>query len=100
MDIATKDPQIFNGAKGAPKNKGGQAKPLYEWTLNSLIDVSYETGLIKLDVKKFSHAVKDFRNYIHPRQQASQNFNPDIHTAKICWQVLQAAIADLSGNRK
>lgn len=100
LDVATRDPQIFNEAKCAPKNKEGQAKPLYEWTLNSLIDVSYETGVIKLDVKKFSHAVKDFRNYIHPRQQASQNFNPDIHTAKICWQVLQAAIADLSGNRE
>ena len=42
---------------------------------------------------------KDFRNYIHPRQQLSQNFNPDMHTAKISWQVLQAAIADLTGKR-
>jgi hypothetical protein len=27
--------------------------------------------------------LKDFRNYIHPRQQAAQAFNPDKHTAEI-----------------
>lgn len=27
------------------------------------------------------------------------NFNPDGHTAKISWQVLQATIASLSGQR-
>jgi len=43
---------------------------------------------------------KDFRNYIHPRQQASQNFNPDKHTAEISWKVLQATIANLIGDRK
>lgn len=100
LDVATKNPQIFNEAKSSPKNKDNEIKPLHEWTLSNLIDVCYELNYIKLDVKKFSHAVRDFRNYIHPRQQSSQNFNPDIYTAKICWQVLQAAIADLSGTRK
>lgn len=99
LELAIRNTRSFNESKSSPKNKEGQVRPLHEWTLNILIDVSYEIGLIKLDVKKFSHAVKDFRNYIHPRQQASQNFNPDIHTAKICWQVLQAAIADLCENR-
>lgn len=99
LELAIRNARLFNESKSSPKNKEGQVKPLNEWTLSVLIDVSHEVGFIKLDVKKFSHAVKDFRNYIHPRQQASQNFNPDIHTAKICWQVLQAAIADLSGAR-
>lgn len=57
------------------------------------IDLSNEVWLTKSDVKKF-------RNYIYPRQQISQNFNQNIYTAKICWQVLQAAIADLCGTRK
>lgn len=99
LEFAIRNTRLFNQSKSSPKNKEGQVKPLHEWTLSSLIDVSHEVRLIKLDVKRFSHAVKDFRNYIHPRQQVSQNFNPDIHTAKICWQVLQAAIADVSGNR-
>jgi hypothetical protein len=68
--------------------------------LESLINVAHEVGLLSLDVKKHSHSLKDFRNYIHPRQQAVQKFNPDMHTAKISWQVLQAAIANLGGLRK
>ena len=76
------------------------ALQFHEWSLNSFIDVAYECGLIGLDVKKYSHVLRDFRNYIHPFQQASSGFKPDIYTAKISWQVLQAAIADLTGVRK
>lgn len=99
QDKATKHPKEFNSAKSAPKNKEGKVSPIHEWTLNSLIDVAYETSYIEDDIKKFSSALRDFRNYIHPRQQAISNFNPDSHTAKISWQVLQATIASLSGQR-
>jgi hypothetical protein len=99
LDIATKNAPDFNTSTSSPKGKDGKVKPLHEWSLESLINVAHETRLISLDVKKFSHALKDFRNYIHPRQQASQGFKPDEHTARISWQVLQAAIADLSGQR-
>ncbi len=99
LNIATQNPQKFNKSKSAPKNKDGKVKALHDWTLDSLINVSHDVGIIKLDIKKFSHTLKDFRNYIHPRQQASQNFNPDKHTAEISWKVLQATIANLIGTR-
>lgn len=100
LDAATKQPQKFNSAKSAPKDKDDKVKLLHEWTLDSLINVAYEIKIISLNVKKYGHALKDFRNYIHPREQAAQGFKPDEHTAKISWQVLQAAVADLSGQRK
>ncbi len=100
LDAATKQPQQFNSAKAAPKDREDKVLQLHLWSLESLINASHEVGLLSLDVKKYGHALKDFRNYIHPRQQASQGFKPDPHTAKISWQVLQAAIADLSGQRK
>lgn len=99
LDAATKQPQQFNSAKSAPKDKEDKVFQLHSWTLESLINVAHEVGLLSLDVKKYGHALKDFRNFIHPRQQASQGFRPDQHTAQISWQVLQAAIADLSGHR-
>lgn len=99
LDVATKNAQTFNTSKSAPNDKDGKVKQFHDWTLDNLINVTYETGFIQLDIKKFSHDLKDFRNYIHPRQQASQNFNPDMHTAKISWQVLQATIASLTGKR-
>lgn len=100
LDAGTKQTQKFNNAQSSPKDKEGKVRQLHDWTLESLINVAHELGMISLDTKKYSHTLKDFRNYIHPRQQAAQKFNPDEHTAKITWQVLQAAIADLSGKRK
>lgn len=94
LGVASKNPRIFNQALSAPK-KDGKVKNFPDWTLDNFINVAHEVGFIDLDVKKFSHAMKDFRNYIHPYQQLAYSFKPDEHTAKICLQVLNAAISDL-----
>ena len=52
---------------------------------------------VLMELRKFSHALRDFRNYIHPREQARSGFNPDIHTADICFRVLKLAIIRLTG---
>jgi hypothetical protein len=94
LGFAIKFPQEFNKSNSSPK-KEGKVLEFHKWKLNNLIDVAYDVGLIKEDVKKFSHSLRDFRNYIHPFEQVSSRFNPDEHTAKICWQVLNAAIFQL-----
>jgi len=99
LGIALKQPKEFNLSKSAPKDKEGKVKPFHEWTLSNFIDTTHEVGLIKEDVKKFSHSLRDFRNYIHPYEQVGAKFNPDEHTARICWQVLKAAIYQLSNNK-
>lgn len=83
----------------APKDKTGNVKKIYDWKLSELIDVACDTKFIRLDVKRFSHVLRDFRNYIHPYQQMSQNFNPDQHTVDICWQVFKAAFAQLKSKK-
>ncbi len=98
IDLAKQHPAQFNKANSAPKNIEGKVKPFNAWSLSSLIDVSYETGFIGLDVKKFSHNLRDFRNYIHPEEQLKQNFTPDLYTTSISWQVLLAAIKDITEN--
>jgi hypothetical protein len=96
LGIASKFPKEFNQAKSSPKDKEGKIYQFHQWTLNNFIDVAHEVGLLKEDVKKFSHSLRDFRNYIHPYEQVSARFNPDEHTAKICFQVLKAALFQLS----
>lgn len=97
LGIALKNMKVFNQATSCPKNREtGKVLPFQDWTLSSLIDVAYDIGILGLDVKKFSHSLRDFRNYIHPYQQMSNRFSPNIDTAKISWQVLKAAINDLS----
>ena len=100
LGVASKYPANFNQSKSSPKDKNSKVYPFHQWTLNNFIEVSYELGFLKEDVKKFSHSLRDFRNYIHPYEQMSSRFNPNEHTAKICWHVLKAAIFQLSNCSK
>lgn len=99
LGVALKYPKEFNQAKSSPKDKEGKVKQYPDWTLSNFIDVAFEAGFLAEDVKKYSHTLRDFRNYIHPYQQMSSRFNPDKHTAKISWQVLKAALFQLSKNK-
>lgn len=94
-EVASKNINVFNRCKSSPKYKGA-VKQLSEWTLENLITTSRELQLIGEDVVKHAHAVKDFRNYIHPRQQIKENFKPRMFTAEMATKVLYATIADLS----
>ncbi len=98
LGIATKYPMHFNKSKVSPKDKDGKVLPFTDWTLNTFIDVAKDVGLLEEDVKKFSHVLKDFRNYIHPYQQMNSRFNPDINTAKICWQVLRLGLSQINSS--
>jgi hypothetical protein len=93
--VAESNPKQFNQATAAPV-KDGKVKPFGEWTLQNLIAVSRELGLVGEDVLKHADAVRDFRNYIHPRQQIRENFTPRMFTAEMADKVLRAAIADLA----
>lgn len=96
--IAYKNMKEFNMAKSSPK-RDGKVKGFEEWGLKDYIDVSKELEYIDEDVKKFSHVLQDFRNYIHPYQQMVNKFNPSIETAKLCVQVVKIAIQQII-NRK
>lgn len=99
LGIATTYPQKFNQTLCAPKDETGKVRKFQDWTLNNFIDAASEIGFLKHDVKKFSHVVRDFRNYIHPYSQLSSKFSPDRQTALICLQVLKAAICQIGDYR-
>lgn len=92
--IAYKNMKEFNMAKSSPK-KDGKAKTFDGWSLKDYIDVAKELEYIDEDVKKFSHVLQDFRNYIHPYQQMVNKFNPSIETARLCVQVVKIAIQQI-----
>lgn len=96
LGIANNYPKSFNEATAAPKDKSGKVKPFQDWTLANYIDAACDAGFIDLDIKKFSHTLRDFRNYIHPYEQMLQRFNPTEDTARICLQVLKGALNQLS----
>lgn len=96
LGLASSNPSVFNQAKSTPRNeKNGKPKQFHEWNLASLIDVAFETEWIDLDVKKHSHSLRDFRNYIHPFEQKVSGFQPSKETLAIATQVFRAAIAQI-----
>jgi hypothetical protein len=99
LGAAQKEPARFNKAVASPKDAGGAVRRFHEWSLAQFIDAASEIDLLKPDVKKFSHGLRDFRNYIHPYEQMASGFTPDQHTAKVCFQVLKAALASVAGER-
>ncbi len=99
LGAAQKAPEKFNRSRSSPRKGDGKVKAFQEWSLSEFIDVGHDIGLLKQDVQKFSHGLRDFRNYIHPYQQMASGFKPDEHTAKVCFQVLKAALASVAGER-
>ena len=98
LGLASSNPRAFNTAKSSPKTRDGKVKWFHDWTLAAFIDVAKDLELIQLDTHKFSHTLRDFRNYIHPYQQMLSGFTPRKHTAKICLQVLKAVIMEIPQN--
>jgi len=84
----------------APKDKSGKVLVVTNWSLSQMIDVAHEVGWVDLDVKKFSHSLREFRNLIHPYAQVVANTRPDKDTCEISWLVVQAAVNDLSQHLK
>lgn len=99
LGLAQKNPREFNMSSSAPR-KEGKVKSFPEWSLANFIDVVHNLGYVREDVKKFSHSLRDFRNYIHPYEQASNGFMPSEDTANICYQVLKAAITQIKAQIK
>jgi hypothetical protein maviaA2_03477 len=99
LSYMLKNPKQFNTYNQSPKDKTGKVKPFQDWKLSEMIDVSGGIELLSQDTKKFSHELKNFRNYIHPMEQLANNFKPDDQTAKVAFQVLKMAILDLKKQR-
>ena len=95
MELALANAETFSTSSSAPEVRG-KTKPIDEWTLAELIAVSRSLGFVGEDVLKHADQVRNFRNYIHPRQQMRENFEPRMMTAKIAQQVLLAALNDLN----
>lgn len=87
---------VANRANAAPKERAtGKPKPIADWGINALIDVAHEVGWLQGDMKRFSHALRESRNVVHPYMQRLLRENPDHDTCAICWQVVRAGVADL-----
>ena len=89
------NPEIANRAQCAPRSRVASPRPIHEWGLSSLIDVAHEVKWLQGDVQRFSHALRESTNIVHPYVQRLQQDRPDADTCAICWEVVRGAVADL-----
>lgn len=96
LSVLRAHPAKANQATAAPKDPQGKVKQFWDWSLSEMINVAHEVGWIDLDVKKFSHSLREFRNLIHPYKQWVEKAWPDGDTCNISWLVVRAAANDLA----
>ncbi|WP_068175963.1 hypothetical protein [Hydrogenophaga taeniospiralis] len=82
-------------AQRAPRDKTGKSLAIQDWTLSALIDVAVELGWVKSDRGKFSHALRESRNVVHPWQAVMIRAAFDQATCVTSWSVLEASVEDL-----
>ena len=101
LGVFQRKPAAANMCKNAPQDKKtGKVKHFADWKLSEMIDVAHHLGWLGLDVKKFSHSLREFRNLIHPYEQMATQAKPDADTCNISWLVVQAAVNDLAKTLK
>jgi hypothetical protein len=79
----------------APKDKTGKVIAIHNWSLSNLIDVATDVGWLKTDRGRFSHALRESRNVVHPWQAVLSRANFDEATCKTSWHVLDSSVDDL-----
>lgn len=75
--------------------KKAEDRPLDEWKLSTLIDVSVELQLISAGAQSFGHSVREFRNLVHPGREIKSSSKVALEEAEIAEKVLEIVIRDL-----
>ena len=83
-------------AANAPKDRSGKTRPLSEWKLDRLVQVSRELNWIPMIMAHFMDVVKTLRNLVHPWEELRRNETPDRAVARLCYQTVESLLEQLS----
>ena len=92
LGISLREEEKFKNTKAA---KESGREDIKEWTLSVLIDAAIEVKALTGGVTKFSHALREFRNYIHPYRQTREDTQPSRDLAMMCKSAVNLVIKDL-----
>jgi hypothetical protein len=80
--------------------KARPASKIGEWNLSTLIDVALELGFISQGPCQHGHAVRDFRNLVHPGKEMRGDYVVGQHEAHAAELTLRMVIRDLQARNK
>jgi hypothetical protein len=83
-------------ATAAPKDKKtGKTQPLPFWGLKDFIDVAHELGWITTTAKNIGDVLRDYRNYIHPQKELSNEVSLAPGDAEMLWNIAKTMITQV-----
>ncbi|BBN97134.1 hypothetical protein GCM10008960_41890 [Deinococcus sedimenti] len=90
------DPRVANIQVATPKERdSGKPKPFHDWTLTDLIQVAEQAGWLHRARGKLGHVVRDFRNYVHPREELRQQTSIDLGVVHVSREGVWFCVDDL-----
>jgi len=92
LDALSKRQNQAIAAKAAPKG----SKDFVRWNLSELIEVVIELGIVSESVAKVSHAVREYRNLVHPGNEFRNRLSVAKEEARIAIEVLHILHRDLT----
>lgn len=91
------NPRDANTASNTPIDPStSKPKAFKKWTLNEMIDVALELGWIHESRGKFSHQVRDYRNFVHVHKEVTEGMSIDAGACAVALEVLKQVVIDLS----
>jgi hypothetical protein len=77
-------------------------EPEERWTLERLIDAAVDRGRLSPGVRTFAHAVRDYRNLVHPGKEIKADCKCKVaaEEAEIAEHVLEMVIRDLRAEKR
>lgn len=100
LEEAESNSQVIMSSDKVPRDKQDKIIQLDKWTLNNLIVVCTDVDMLSQNSSYYGGRLRGVRNFMHPREQLRQNFNPNLHLAKISLQVLRSCLDDINNFKK
>jgi hypothetical protein len=65
----------------------GKTLHLSDWNLATMVEVAHELLWISKSAKDVGHVLRDFRNYVHPHKEFTENLSISGNDVEMFWQV-------------
>ncbi|CAL9485377.1 hypothetical protein SUDANB171_03117 [Streptomyces sp. enrichment culture] len=67
--------------------------------LKKLIEICLGQRWIDRDMDHYSHTLREYRNFVHPRKEIREEHTPDSDTVGVAWKVVNGVFNDLLATR-
>lgn len=96
--LAAANPMVANTQSAAPKDGNGRVRPMSSWTLTDLIQVAQQSGWLHSSREQFGKVLRDYRNFVHPREEYAQQVTIDQGMVDMARTVVVTSLQDLVGS--